>query len=49
VSRPDFAGRLHVAMGLGARLDVPFGPLRLDWGLDDQGDERFEFQLGQIF
>lgn len=49
VSRPDFEGRLHFAVGLGAQLDVPFGPIRLDWGLNDRGDDRLEFGLGQSF
>ncbi len=49
VSRPDFEGRVHLAGGCGAQLDVPLGPLRLDWGLDDMGDRRLLFQVGQRF
>lgn len=49
MSRPDLAGALHVAAGLGVQVDVPFGPLRLDWGLNDEGEDRLEFMLGQGF
>jgi outer membrane protein assembly factor BamA len=28
---------------------VPFGPLNLDWGIDDVGDVRVDFNFGQRF
>lgn len=49
LSRPDLGGRLHVATGIGTQLDIPFGPVRLDWGIDDKGENRLNFQWGQRF
>lgn len=49
VSRPDLDGEVHFAGGTGLELSVPFGPLRLDWGLSEGGDFRFDFNFGQSF
>jgi len=49
VSRPDLNGRGHVAGGAVLEADVPFGPLKLDWGVDDAGEYRFDLNFGQAF
>ncbi|HEY9704112.1 MAG TPA: BamA/TamA family outer membrane protein [Allocoleopsis sp.] len=35
--------------GLGVRVQSPLGPLRLDYGLNDQGDSRLHFGIGERF
>jgi len=35
--------------GLGVRVQSPLGPIRLDYGIDDQGDSRIEFGVGERF
>ncbi|QDZ41082.1 BamA/TamA family outer membrane protein [Euhalothece natronophila Z-M001] len=35
--------------GLGVRVDSPLGPLRLDYGINDQGDNRIHFGIGERF
>ncbi|TVQ57556.1 MAG: hypothetical protein EA366_08290 [Spirulina sp. DLM2.Bin59] len=35
--------------GLGVRIQSPLGPIRLDYGLNDQGDSRLHFGIGQRF
>lgn len=35
--------------GLGLRIQSPLGPIRLDYGLNDQGDSRLHFGIGQRF
>jgi predicted acylesterase/phospholipase RssA len=49
VSRPDLDGEAHIAAGAGFEADIPFGPLNIDWGIDDQGDFRLDFNFGQRF
>ena len=49
ISRPDLDGEVHFAGGAGFEAQVPFGPLNLDWGIDDQGDFRLDFNFGQRF
>jgi predicted acylesterase/phospholipase RssA len=49
VSRPDLDGEIHFAGGAGFEAAVPFGPLNLDWGIDDAGDFRFDVNFGQRF
>jgi predicted acylesterase/phospholipase RssA len=49
VSRPDLDGDVHFAGGAGLEAAVPFGPLNLDWGIDDVGDFRVDFNFGQRF
>lgn len=35
--------------GAGIRIDTPIGPLRLDYGLNDDGGQQFHFGIGQTF
>jgi predicted acylesterase/phospholipase RssA len=49
ISRPDLDGAVHFAGGAGLDAAVPFGPLNLDWGIDDAGDFRFDLNFGQRF
>ena len=49
VSRPDLNGNVHLAAGAGLEAAVPFGPLNLDWGIDDEGEFRLDFNFGQRF
>lgn len=35
--------------GLGVRIQSPVGPIRLDYGISDQGDQRFQFGIGERF
>jgi hypothetical protein len=49
ISRPDLDGAVHFAGGAGLDAAVPFGPLNLDWGIDDVGDFRFDLNFGQRF
>lgn len=49
VSRPDLDGTFHIAGGAGFEADVPFGPLQIDWGINDEGEFRFDFNFGQRF
>lgn len=35
--------------GIGLRVQSPLGPLRIDYGLNDQGDSRIHFGLGERF
>jgi outer membrane protein insertion porin family len=51
----DLGGRLASDVGLGLRLDLPVGPLRLDYGIPVQtggnkgGAGRFSFNVGYQF
>ena len=49
VSRPDMDGEVHFAGGAGFEATVPFGPLKLDWGINDNGEFRLDFNFGQPF
>lgn len=49
ISRPDLDAAMHIAGGAGLEADVPFGPLNLDWGIDDQSEFRLDFNFGQRF
>ncbi len=42
---PDPVG----GIGLGAEIDLPTGPLRVEWGASSAGHRRFDFQLGARF
>jgi len=35
--------------GLGVRIQSPLGPIRLDYGINDDGDGRFHFGIGERF
>ena len=35
--------------GIGARLQTPLGSLRLDYGINDLGDSRIQFGIGERF
>ena len=35
--------------GLGVRIQSPLGPIRLDYGINDEGDGRFHFGIGERF
>ncbi len=35
--------------GVGVRVKTPIGPVRLDYGWNDQGDSRFQFGFGERF
>jgi outer membrane protein insertion porin family len=35
--------------GLGVRVQSPLGPIRIDYGFNDQGDSRLHFGIGERF
>ncbi len=35
--------------GIGIRVNTPIGPVRLDYGLNDEGDSQFHFGFGERF
>lgn len=35
--------------GIGVRIQSPLGPIRVDWGFNDQGDNRIHFGIGERF
>lgn len=44
---PSFT--LHYGYGAGIRLQTPIGPLRLDYGINDKGNNQFTFGVGATF
>jgi len=38
-----------VGYGLGVRVQSPLGPIRIDYGFNDQGDSRLHFGIGERF
>jgi outer membrane protein insertion porin family len=34
---------------LGIRVQSPLGPIRIDYGFNDQGDSRLHFGIGERF
>lgn len=38
-----------VGYGLGLRVQSPLGPIRIDYGFNDQGDSRLHFGIGERF
>ncbi|MEO0838872.1 MAG: BamA/TamA family outer membrane protein [Cyanobacteria bacterium J06643_5] len=38
-----------VGYGLGVRVQSPLGPIRIDYGLNDDGDSRINFGIGERF
>jgi outer membrane translocation and assembly module TamA len=50
----SLSGDIEIALGLGVRLDLPIGPVRLEYGHNMSRDERepsgtFHFALGISF
>ncbi len=38
-----------IGVGIGVRARTPFGPIRLDYGFNDEGDTRLHFGIGERF
>lgn len=38
-----------IGYGVGVRIKTPIGPVRLDYGWNDQGESRFQFGFGERF
>jgi outer membrane protein insertion porin family len=38
-----------IGFGIGARIQSPLGPLRIDYGFNDEGDSRIHFGIGERF
>lgn len=38
-----------IGYGLGVRVQSPLGPIRVDYGFNDQGDNRINFGIGERF
>ena len=38
-----------IGYGLGVRVQSPLGPIRIDYGLNDRGDSRIHFGIGERF
>ena len=38
-----------IGYGLGVRVNSPLGPLRIDYGFNDEGDSRLHFGIGERF
>ena len=38
-----------IGYGVGARIQSPLGPIRIDYGWSDQGDNQFHFGIGERF
>lgn len=49
IGRPDLDGRIRFAGDIGAEVDIPFGPLRVDWGYFEGGQSRFDVTFGPWF
>jgi outer membrane protein insertion porin family len=51
----DFGGDVNSDVGIGVRLDLPIGPVRIDYGIPIQADEfndssgKFQFNIGYQF
>ncbi|MEL6322572.1 MAG: BamA/TamA family outer membrane protein, partial [Cyanobacteria bacterium J06626_14] len=35
--------------GIGVRVQSPLGPIRLDFGINDEGDNRVHFGIGERY
>jgi outer membrane protein insertion porin family len=35
--------------GIGVRVNSPLGPIRVDYGINDEGDSRINFGIGERF
>ncbi len=40
---------LRMGKGLGFRIQTPLGPIRLDWGIGDEGNSYVHFNIGHSF
>jgi outer membrane protein insertion porin family len=40
---------MRMGKGLGFRIQTPLGPIRLDWGIGDEGDSYIHFNIGHSF
>jgi outer membrane protein insertion porin family len=40
---------MRMGKGLGFRIQTPLGPIRLDWGIGDEGDSYIHFNIGHAF
>ncbi|HIK33650.1 MAG TPA: BamA/TamA family outer membrane protein [Oscillatoriales cyanobacterium M59_W2019_021] len=38
-----------IGYGIGVRIQSPIGPIRIDYGLNNEGDNRFHFGIGERF
>ena len=45
---PDDSMNLHVGYGVGIRVNTPIGPIRIDYGLGEDG-ARTHFSIGHAF
>lgn len=44
-----FFSDLRMGKGVGFRITTPLGPIRLDWGIGDEGDSYVHFNIGHTF
>ncbi len=49
IGRPDLSGAIRFAGDFGVQIDVPLGPLRIDWGITEGGQNRVDLAFGQYF
>jgi outer membrane protein insertion porin family len=50
ISGVPFMGRFRTGKGIGTRITVPMlGSIRLDFGIDDRGNSRLHFNMGNTF
>jgi len=40
---------LKFGKGIGIRFDTPIGPIRLDYGIDEEGEGQTYFSIGHTF
>ncbi|MBE0478513.1 BamA/TamA family outer membrane protein, partial [Candidatus Aerophobetes bacterium] len=50
ISNPgEYEENFRMGYGFGIRMNTPLGPIRLDYGIGDEGEPRFYFGMGDIF